>query len=349
MIPEVLSLAVCPECSSRATQHEIFEPDGRGRIVEGVLWCESCHSWYPIEGGILELLPARLAYHDDRARFWARHAHRLRGRGLTSGERVTAAHELSPEAKQQRHFDWYAVNTSQTYDEYERTPFWQAVDTMVFREWRERIAAGARLLDVGCAQGRSAARLMDRDLTLVGFDVSKALVRQAHSRYAGDQTVARAAFFVGDASRFPLIDGSFDCVLVYGVLHHLADPAGACAEIARVLKPGGIYFGLENNTTILRPLFDLLQRLRPLWHEEAGAKALMSARELIGWFKAAGMAVSAHSSVFLPPHVANRLGPSGAQGVLELLEAVLRRMPLLRHQGGLLVASGTKPAQPVHA
>lgn len=349
MIPEILRIIACPQCSSRDLQHDAFDQDARGRIVDGVVWCDACHYWYPIVGGVLELLPARLAYHEDRAVFRARHAPRLRAHGLNGSEPGAPEPVLSPEAKQQRHFDWYALNDTQTWNAYERTPFWQAVDTMVFREWRKAVSPGARLLDVGCAQGRSSARLMDCDLTLVGFDISKALVRQAHDRYASRDSGARAVFFVGDASRFPFVDASFDYILVYGVLHHLEDPAHACAEIARVLKAGGRYFGVENNVTVLRPIFDLLQRLWPLWHEEAGAKPLMSASELGGWFERAGMAATARSTVFLPPHLANHLSPAAAERAMGVLEKVAGCLPILRHQGGLLLASGTKPAQAVDA
>ena len=51
-----------------------------------------------------------------------------------------------------------------------------------------------------------------------------------------------------------MIDSSFDYVLIYGVLHHLPDAGFACREVARTLKPGGIYFGLENNETIFRKI-----------------------------------------------------------------------------------------------
>src|SRR6185295_698602 len=128
------------------------------------------------------------------------------------------------------------------------------------------------------------------------FDVSKTLVRQAHQRYARNGKGARMTFFAGDASRFPFVGNTFDYVLVYGVLHHLEDPARACAEVSRVLKQGGTYFGLENNVTALRPVFDALMRLWPMWHEEAGAKPLMSGRELTGWFAAAGIPIDTHSS-----------------------------------------------------
>jgi len=344
MIEEVLRLLRCAECSAPATEYDAFEKTADGRVTEGVLWCGVCRSWYPISNGVLELLPARLAYHKDRDEFWSNHAARLEGLGLERESIPQGATAPSPEAAQQRHFDWYASNATQTYNAYERTPFWQAVDSLTFNEWRKRIAPGSRLLDVGCAQGRSCRYFEDCDITVVGFDVSKSLVQQAHQRYSRSGSGARMTFFAGDASRFPFVENSFDYVLVYGVLHHLEDPARACADISRVLKRGGTYFGLENNVSSLRPVFDALMRLWPMWHEEAGAKPLMSGGELTDWFAAAGMAIDTHSSTVVPPHLANCLSATGAKRLIATTNAVLRTVPFLRQQGGLLVASGTKPA-----
>jgi ubiquinone/menaquinone biosynthesis C-methylase UbiE len=47
---------------------------------------------------------------------------------------------------------------------------------------------------------------------------------------------------VGDAERLPYRDGVLDAVFGFGVLHHLPDWREGVREIARVLKPGGIYF-----------------------------------------------------------------------------------------------------------
>jgi ubiquinone/menaquinone biosynthesis C-methylase UbiE/uncharacterized protein YbaR (Trm112 family) len=325
-------------------QYEAFDKTPDGRVIEGVHWCDDCRAWYPISGGVLELLPARLAYHEDRDQFRSNHAARLEALGLARAASTAAAPAESPEAAQQRHFDWYALNATQTYDAYECTPFWQAVDSLTFREWRKQIVRGSWLLDVGCAQGRSCSHFQDCDITVVGFDVSKALVRQAHQRYSRNGQGARMTFFVGDASRFPFVESTFDYVLVYGVLHHLEDPARACAEISRVLKRSGTYFGLENNLTALRPVFDFLMRLWPMWHEEAGAKPLMSGRELTDWFAAAGMSIDTHSSTVVPPHLANRLSTTAAMRLIAATDAVLRKLPFLRRHGGLLVASGTKRA-----
>jgi uncharacterized protein YbaR (Trm112 family)/predicted SAM-dependent methyltransferase len=45
---------------------------------------------------------------------------------------------------------------------------------------------------------------------------------------------------VGDAHQLPFRDGSFDRVFAFNLFEHLREPARAAAEVARVLKPGGM-------------------------------------------------------------------------------------------------------------
>jgi SAM-dependent methyltransferase len=46
---------------------------------------------------------------------------------------------------------------------------------------------------------------------------------------------------VGDAERIPYDDTQFDLVFADNVLEHLQNPAGVFKEVARVLKPGGVF------------------------------------------------------------------------------------------------------------
>lgn len=47
---------------------------------------------------------------------------------------------------------------------------------------------------------------------------------------------------VGDAHALPVASGSLDGVLMVSVLEHLYNPIRAANEVARALKPGGLYF-----------------------------------------------------------------------------------------------------------
>lgn len=341
---ELVKLLKCPACDHHPLAQDVFSESAQGGIVDGVLWCEACCSWFPIEDELLELLIGDLAYHDDRARFWAAHADRLKALGLDSEPRSGTSTGPTSELQviQQEHFDWYAGNDTQTYSAYERTPFWVSADKVTYASWLPEARSGGWVLDVGCAQGRSTFKLMDLDLNIVAFDVSKPLVRQALGRYREGRYRARASFFAADALRFPFVNAVFDHVLIYGVLHHLPEPKRACQEVARVLRPNGIYWGSENNETVFRTIFDWLQKLWPQWHEKAGPEAIISAKNLGQWFHDTGVHIGTTTSIFLPPHLVNMMSETTAYRFLTATDRVAQAIPLLKNNGGLILIRGVK-------
>lgn len=345
MYPDLLPRLLCPVCRSGGLTLTAFSRAADDAVLDGIVRCGHCGNWFPIDDGLLDLLTGELAYPDDRAAFFARHREALTVLGLTEALKLPGEEASALQRKQQEHFDWYASNDAQTYSAYETQPFWVAVDKLIFDAWRQQLRPNAWLLDIGCAQGRSTFKVLDLDLNVAAFDVSKRLVRQAIDRYRAGRYAARATFFAADATHLPLMDASFDTVLVYGVLHHLPDPAATCHEIARVLAPGGVYFGLENNTTVLRAAFDLLQRLRAIWHEEAGPNALMSAGDFRQWFAGTAMSIQARSCVFVPPHVVNLMSRRGAYRFVRGTDRLGARLPFLRDNGGLIWIRGTKSRQ----
>ena len=305
--------------------------------LRSVLSCSHCQRWYPVESFLLELLPDKLAYLADRCAFWQAHGVRLQNLGLVWREFDQVRGEVQPQLKQQCHFDWYAKNDQQTYESYEQMPFWRAVDEKIFAEWKTEIEPQHWLLDIGCAQGRSSYRLLELPITIVGFDISKELVRQAIASYQKKRHAAAATFFVADGSSLPFADESFDYVLIYGVLHHLPDPAQTCSEVTRVLKPGGIYFGSENNQTVFRKIFDTLMKIVPLWHEEAGAQPLIGEERIREWFGSSKITVEATTRVFVPPHLINILGARVGGALLDMTDRIGSNLPLLRDNGGLIM------------
>jgi SAM-dependent methyltransferase len=83
-----------------------------------------------------------------------------------------------------------------------------------------------RILDLGCGP---------RDQAIP--------VEYLGHQYVGIDYTNTSADFLGDAHAIPFASSSFDCVLSYAVLEHLHNPYVVIHEIARVLKPGGIYIG----------------------------------------------------------------------------------------------------------
>lgn len=341
MREDIIDRLQCPSCRG-ALKAMAIDRSVVGFIKVGVVTCLECGRWYPIEDHLLELLPDDLAYTDDRRRFWDKHRDRLKESGLEWRELRAETKAVESQLKQQSHFDWYAANSEQTYSSYEQMPFWRAVDEKIFSEWRKEVRPEGWLLDVGCAQGRSTFKFSELPLTLIGFDVSKALVREALASARAGSHSAQFIFFVGDASALPFKDETFDYVLIYGVLHHLPRPDQTCLEVARVLKRGGVYFGSENNVTVFRSLFDTFMKWVPLWHEEAGPQPLIGESTIRRWFAGSRMSLMTKTVVFVPPHFVNILGSFFGSLLLNSSNRIGGSVPYLRKNGGLIVVKAVK-------
>jgi ubiquinone/menaquinone biosynthesis C-methylase UbiE len=100
------------------------------------------------------------------------------------------------------------------------------------------IAAGERVLDVGCGTGLLAEHIAD----LVGPSGRVLGVDPLPSRIGIATARARAnlAFQVGDARDLGFLpDSSVDVVVLNAVFHWLPEKMGPLREFARVLRPGG--------------------------------------------------------------------------------------------------------------
>src|SRR5262249_42158330 len=116
--------------------------------------------------------------------------------------------------------------------------------TVDFRRFPVR--PGNRLLDLGCGAGRHAFEACRRGAEVVAFDADHGELRQvsgmtAAMAAAGEvPPAARARPGRGDATAIPVGGGSLARVIAAEVLEHIPLDARAIAEIARVLRPGGL-------------------------------------------------------------------------------------------------------------
>jgi ubiquinone/menaquinone biosynthesis C-methylase UbiE/uncharacterized protein YbaR (Trm112 family) len=319
-----LRLARCPTCKIGLIQRQ-----------KEVMKCTKCKAWYPIADGVLELLPISSSYNEDRIKLWNRIGKRYH---LTKD--TDKVQRQSPQEIQRHHFDSYAVDDIQSYNMYETMSFWRVIDRIIFESWMKLLPKDAVVLDIGCAQGRSALPFVENIYTVIGFDIAKKMIEVGNSRFK--EFANPPVLFVGDATTIPIADNSADVVVLYGVLHHLPNPKQIAKEIARVLKPNGLFLSLENNRTPFRFLFDLMQQISCLWHEEAGESPTMSASQVAQWFSNADMKVSTNTHVFIPPHLINLLPVSLGYKVILWSDFVASKIPFIRSWGGLIEIIGRK-------
>lgn len=97
------------------------------------------------------------------------------------------------------------------------------------------------VLEIGFGHGATIERLsriVDAGV-VEGIDVSSTMVRLATRRNRDDVARGRVRLRVGSAERLPYPDGHFDRVLSVHTLYFWPQPAGAFAEMRRVLRPSG--------------------------------------------------------------------------------------------------------------
>lgn len=114
---------------------------------------------------------------------------------------------------------------------------WSQLVGHAFLDWLAP-PAGSRWLDVGCGSGAFTEMLVERcaPAAVHGIDPSEAQLAFARRRPA-----ARIAeFHLGDAMSLPFPDDAFDAAVMPLVIFFVPVPARGVAEMARVVRSGGI-------------------------------------------------------------------------------------------------------------
>ena len=118
-------------------------------------------------------------------------------------------------------------------------------DKIILRWIRSKVdlSAGGRFLEIGCGRGAGALMLVNafQPAAVHAMDLDEDMISEA-GHYLTESQRQRIHLYVGDTLNLPYRDAAMDAVFGFGVLHHLPDWRAGIQEIARVLKPGGIYF-----------------------------------------------------------------------------------------------------------
>ena len=116
----------------------------------------------------------------------------------------------------------------------------QSVPSLLAREVATRLAASARVLELGCGNGRDSAFFARPGHRVSALDFSEVAIARNRARLVGQD---RLTWLVADlAQPLPFVEGRFDLVYARLSLHYFPDATTRrlVAEIGRVLRPGGL-------------------------------------------------------------------------------------------------------------
>ena len=118
------------------------------------------------------------------------------------------------------------------------------------------------VLDLACGEGYGSSFMANVAQSVVGVDISEEAVQHASTKYIK----SNLNFQQGSATALNFADATFDVVVSFETIEHLAEQAEMLAEIRRVLRPNGLLIISSPN--------------RPIYSEESGEHNEYHVKEL---------------------------------------------------------------------
>lgn len=147
-----------------------------------------------------------------------------------------------------------------------------------------------RVLDVGCGGGQDLIPFAAAGATCVGVDIAHDSGILARRLFAAHYPTIAVSFATSGAEQLPFADASFDVVLCRVAIPY-TNNRQAIAEMARVLRPGGVLFLKTHQLRYyVRKTLDGIRRRSPLFSLHALRVMLTGTiYHVSGWQPAGGL------------------------------------------------------------
>lgn len=247
----------------------------------------------------------------------------------------------------QRELDRHALTEADYEKKYSNKKFYsvQRRSTAYFHAWLDEHCPGKVALDYCCGLGQTSLELAKRGARVHGIDISDESVKTSEELVRNAGFGANASFQVMDAEKMTFPDAMFDVIVCAGVLHHL-DLKHAFPELARVLKPGGKIVCVEalGYNPAIRLYRKMTPHLRTAWEVDHiltmesldGARAHFGRVDVRFFHLFTLAAIPLRKTPFFEPLL----------GLLELVDSVILRLPLIRLMAWQMVFTLSEPRKP---
>lgn len=177
--------------------------------------------------------------------------------------------------------EWYqADDIAESYDDKRFSQGGRFIDRRESEAVYEALAPfeDKHVLEVACGTGRFTVRIAQRGATVVGVDISDAMLEQGRRKAKSEGVESTIEFIRGDAARLPFPDDHFDSVFAMRFFHLADDPVTFMRELRRVAADQ-VFFDTFNRYSA-RSVYNWLLPMGSRLYSEREVRELLLAADL---------------------------------------------------------------------